>query len=61
MSMCLGGKETVGMAKLGRVFGLLLDSVAAVAVPAFSVDRPSCLLMALSLIVIEGGEATRII
>jgi hypothetical protein len=47
------------MAKLGRVFGLLLDSVAAAAaVPAFSVDRPSCLLMASSLIIIEGGEAT---
>ena len=51
----------MGMAKLGRVFGLSLDSVVAVVVPAFSVDRPSCLLMALLLIVFEGGEATRII
>jgi len=55
-----GGKGTAGMGKSGGAFGLSRDSVAAAAVPAFSIDRPSCLLMVSSSIVIEGGAAIMI-
>lgn len=38
-------------------FCLSLDLIVAAAVPVFSIGEFSCLLMALSSIMIEGGEA----
>ena len=50
----------VGTEEAGKGFGSSLDLVVVAAVPVFSIARLSCLLMVSSSIMIEGGEATRI-